>query len=188
MILQEGSAYMAGLTPLSTRNGQLRAFMQGSSELFVFRWKMLLLTRIRNTIQETSTRGKSGLGQGSAPPGNSFDSQASRPMRKSPGVSVRPREQRNGGRSREGNRSPKWVRKAARLARNFPRFVSRRCQTVQGGSRRFMIAMVDLVGIEPTTSSMPWKRAPSCATGPLEGTNAADDAQPHGPIFSQLPA
>ena len=30
--------------------------------------------------------------------------------------------------------------------------------------------MVDLVGIEPTTSSMPWKRAPSCATGPLEDT------------------
>ena len=28
--------------------------------------------------------------------------------------------------------------------------------------------LVDLVGIEPTTSSMPWKRAPSCATGPLE--------------------
>src|SRR5271166_3286454 len=28
--------------------------------------------------------------------------------------------------------------------------------------------MVDLVGIEPTTSSMPWKRAPSCATGPLD--------------------
>ncbi len=27
--------------------------------------------------------------------------------------------------------------------------------------------LVDLVGIEPTTSSMPWKRAPSCATGPL---------------------
>jgi hypothetical protein len=27
---------------------------------------------------------------------------------------------------------------------------------------------VDLVGIEPTTSSMPWKRAPSCATGPRE--------------------
>ena len=26
--------------------------------------------------------------------------------------------------------------------------------------------MVDLVGLEPTTSSMPWKRAPSCATGP----------------------
>jgi hypothetical protein len=31
--------------------------------------------------------------------------------------------------------------------------------------------MVDLAGIEPATSSMPWKRAPSCATGPLfEGT------------------
>jgi hypothetical protein len=28
---------------------------------------------------------------------------------------------------------------------------------------------VDLVGIEPTTSSMPWKRAPNCATGPLSG-------------------
>src|SRR5437016_14456067 len=28
--------------------------------------------------------------------------------------------------------------------------------------------MVDLVGIEPTTSSMPWKRAPSCATGPFK--------------------
>ena len=28
--------------------------------------------------------------------------------------------------------------------------------------------LVDLVGIEPTTSSMPWKRAPSCATGPLQ--------------------
>ena len=29
--------------------------------------------------------------------------------------------------------------------------------------------LVDLVGIEPTTSSMPWKRAPSCATGPRWG-------------------
>ena len=27
--------------------------------------------------------------------------------------------------------------------------------------------LVDLVGIEPTTYSMPWKRAPSCATGQL---------------------
>ena len=26
---------------------------------------------------------------------------------------------------------------------------------------------MDLAGIEPATSSMPWKRAPSCATGPL---------------------
>ena len=31
--------------------------------------------------------------------------------------------------------------------------------------------LVDLVGIEPTTSSMPWKRAPSCATGPLRVFN-----------------
>jgi hypothetical protein len=28
--------------------------------------------------------------------------------------------------------------------------------------------LVDLIGIEPMTSSMPWKRAPSCATGPLD--------------------
>ena len=33
--------------------------------------------------------------------------------------------------------------------------------------------LVDLAGIEPATSSMPWKRAPSCATGPLcEKTDA----------------
>ena len=32
------------------------------------------------------------------------------------------------------------------------------------------LKMVDLVGIEPTTSSMPWKRAPSCATGPRSKT------------------
>ena len=47
--------------------------------------------------------------------------------------------------------------------------------------------MVDLVGIEPTTSSMPWKRAPSCATGPLLRKADAQMAavssifsQPHG--------
>jgi integrase len=36
--------------------------------------------------------------------------------------------------------------------------------------RKFMSRkelLVDLIGIEPMTSSMPWKRAPSCATGPL---------------------
>jgi hypothetical protein len=33
--------------------------------------------------------------------------------------------------------------------------------------------LVDLIGIEPMTSSMPWKRAPSCATGPLvAGSNS----------------
>ena len=33
-------------------------------------------------------------------------------------------------------------------------------------SPKWFRELVDLVGIEPTTSSMPWKRAPSCATGP----------------------
>jgi hypothetical protein len=37
---------------------------------------------------------------------------------------------------------------------------------------------VDLVGIEPTTSSMPWKRAPSCATGPLEEGSRHGGTQP----------
>src|SRR6201996_7168410 len=36
----------------------------------------------------------------------------------------------------------------------------------KGGSLQIIDLLVDLVGIEPTTSSMPWKRAPSCATGP----------------------
>jgi hypothetical protein len=31
---------------------------------------------------------------------------------------------------------------------------------------KLLILLVDLAGIEPATSSMPWKRAPSCATGP----------------------
>ena len=35
--------------------------------------------------------------------------------------------------------------------------------------------MVDLVGIEPTTSSMPWKRAPSCATGPRRNSSILAD-------------
>src|SRR5450432_245541 len=38
--------------------------------------------------------------------------------------------------------------------------------------------LVDLVGIEPTTSSMPWKRAPSCATGPREKTFLYDSRPP----------
>ena len=37
--------------------------------------------------------------------------------------------------------------------------------------------LVDLVGIEPTTSSMPWKRAPSCATGP-RGENSLHNSRP----------
>ena len=39
--------------------------------------------------------------------------------------------------------------------------------------------LVDLVGIEPTTSSMPWKRAPSCATGPREKTKALYEGLKH---------
>ena len=31
---------------------------------------------------------------------------------------------------------------------------------------------MDLIGIEPMTSSMPWKRAPSCATGPQGRNNS----------------
>jgi hypothetical protein len=42
----------------------------------------------------------------------------------------------------------------------------------------FKVKMVDLVGIEPTTSSMPWKRAPSCATGPRLGRNRSNDFRP----------
>ena len=34
------------------------------------------------------------------------------------------------------------------------------------------VSLVDLIGIEPMTSSMPWKRAPSCATGPLLGKDS----------------
>jgi hypothetical protein len=36
-------------------------------------------------------------------------------------------------------------------------------------SEQLLRLLVDLIGIEPMTSSMPWKRAPSCATGPLLG-------------------
>src|SRR6202453_1688600 len=37
----------------------------------------------------------------------------------------------------------------------------------EGGALQVVDLLVDLIGIEPMTSSMPWKRAPSCATGPL---------------------
>src|ERR1700677_1171308 len=36
----------------------------------------------------------------------------------------------------------------------------------EGGALQVVDLLVDLIGIEPMTSSMPWKRAPSCATGP----------------------
>ena|GEM_PF-3553541 len=49
---------------------------------------------------------------------------------------------------------------------------SSRCPTLEEDIRR-MGSLVDLIGIEPMTSSMPWKRAPSCATGPLHTILAA---------------
>ena len=33
-------------------------------------------------------------------------------------------------------------------------------------SMNYMKGLVDLEGFEPSTSSMPWRRAPNCATGP----------------------
>ncbi len=42
-------------------------------------------------------------------------------------------------------------------------------QAFCGGSAKLLSYLVDLIGIEPMTSSMPWKRAPSCATGPHIG-------------------
>ena len=41
--------------------------------------------------------------------------------------------------------------------------------TVSGSKFTVLRKLVDLTGIEPVTSSMPWKRAPGCATGPLSG-------------------
>ncbi len=51
-------------------------------------------------------------------------------------------------------------------------FLRRRRQPVRAKSLR---NLVDLIGFEPMTSSMPWKRAPNCATGPH-----VDDAVPFG--------
>src|ERR1700733_9964639 len=42
----------------------------------------------------------------------------------------------------------------------------------EGGALQVVDLLVDLIGIEPVTSSKPWKRAPSCATGPLLGRTA----------------
>ena len=46
--------------------------------------------------------------------------------------------------------------------------------------------LVDLQGFEPWTSSMPWKRAPNCATGPhcLRGDRSVDDCRPSNPQIS----
>jgi hypothetical protein len=42
--------------------------------------------------------------------------------------------------------------------------------------------LVDLIGIEPMTSSMPWKRAPSCATGPLSRKDFSILAEYSSPV------
>jgi hypothetical protein len=46
--------------------------------------------------------------------------------------------------------------------------------------------LVDLIGIEPMTSSMPWKRAPSCATGPHAASDATSLLSPLGRIPSNF--
>ena len=63
-------------------------------------------------------------------------------------------------------------RRCRRAARFF--HLRAKCgQTVWTVSAKLMVYLVDLIGIEPMTSSMPWKRAPSCATGPrAEGCNS----------------
>jgi hypothetical protein len=47
------------------------------------------------------------------------------------------------------------------------------CQLRLNSAKRYMKRkdLVDLVRFELTTSSMPWKRAPNCATGPTGGTS-----------------
>jgi hypothetical protein len=39
--------------------------------------------------------------------------------------------------------------------------------TEEKGRVSLELSLVDLDGFEPSTSSMPWKRAPNCATGPF---------------------
>jgi hypothetical protein len=46
--------------------------------------------------------------------------------------------------------------------------------------------LVDLAGIEPATSSMPWKRAPSCATGPLGDTTTSHPLRTTSSILADL--
>ena len=41
------------------------------------------------------------------------------------------------------------------------------------GVGKCLKGLVDLEGFEPSTSSMPWKRAPNCATGPRVSFNIA---------------
>ncbi len=51
------------------------------------------------------------------------------------------------------------------MSRGLVRFVRSRFR--QNVSHKDIFGgLVDLIGFEPMTSSMPWKRAPNCATGP----------------------
>ncbi len=50
--------------------------------------------------------------------------------------------------------------------------------------KSFILYLVDLIGIEPMTSSMPWKRAPSCATGPHSKVGTTFLFSPFGPDSS----
>ena len=65
---------------------------------------------------------------------------------------------------REGQPWTRWHR-----SRSVVEFLMRVRQSRGGGVARGLGCLVDLIGIEPMTSSMPWKRAPSCATGPRYG-------------------
>jgi hypothetical protein len=65
------------------------------------------------------------------------------------------------------------VQQLCKLLQHF--LGERKAVVTTGGSAAALLRdLVDLVGIEPTTSSMPWKRAPSCATGPLLGDTTGD--------------
>src|SRR5580658_8423284 len=53
-----------------------------------------------------------------------------------------------------------------RRAERFCNLRAKCGQAIWRGTAKLLSYLVDLIGIEPMTSSMPWKRAPSCATGP----------------------
>jgi hypothetical protein len=66
-----------------------------------------------------------------------------------------------------------WKRSATRWNPGCRHHKARhKCRGCEHTTAKLLGDVVDLVGIEPTTSSMPWKRAPSCATGPRENTAA----------------
>ena len=77
----------------------------------------------------------------------------------------------------QGSRRPEIpIRAEARLqwTRHEPLPRCGRAQTIFVSFWLIGLSLVDLDGFEPSTSSMPWKRAPNCATGP----SFAADRQP----------